>query len=145
MQPVLMAVPGLGRLPPALQWEPVALKELELVDHRMWGPLVLLALERLEGRGSLQRAAQFCCSIPPVYCAQHCAPLCEPTLLTGRYLKSLVQQRIGLESRPAGQGQGRRLPEVVRPAGRGRPLQGLQNAHGLGLLSSLLFLEALFC
>ena len=47
MQPVLMAVPGLGRLPPALYWEPVALKELELVDHRMWGPLVLLALERL--------------------------------------------------------------------------------------------------
>ena len=43
------------------------------------------------------------------------------------YLPSWKKQGT-LESLPADQGQDQKLPEEVRPAGRGRPLQGLQNA-----------------
>ena len=46
VQQVLMEVPGLERLPPAVQWL-VGLIGLELVDHMMWEPPVLLVLERL--------------------------------------------------------------------------------------------------
>lgn len=59
-------------------------------------------------------------------------------------MKSLELQQKGLESLPADQEQGRVLPWLVRPAGRGKPLQELQNAHALDLPFSLLVLVVLF-
>ena len=44
---VLMEVPDLERLPPALHWLVGLVGLLELVDHTMWGPLGLLVLEHL--------------------------------------------------------------------------------------------------
>jgi len=143
VQQVLMEVPDLERLPPALQ-SLVGLVGLELLDHMMWGQLVLMVLEHLEGRGNLQRAAESYCSIQPVCYAQHCAPLCEQAPLNDHCLMSLGQPQIGLESLPADQGQDQRLPGEVRLADRGRTLQGLQNAHDLDPLFYLPFLEVLF-